>query len=85
MQHHEPRGRSPLGVRSRRAARPLELRFVAAGGVPDREDLDELTVSEEAMECTRCGELVAYQSMSLNKDGYFCAWCAAALTSESWR
>lgn len=36
------------------------------------------------MECTRCGDLVAYESMSLNEDGYFCAWCTAALRCESW-
>lgn len=37
------------------------------------------------MECTRCGELVTYESMSLNEDGYFCSWCAAALGSGSGR
>lgn len=35
--------------------------------------------------CSRCGEYVAYEAMSLNEHGYFCAPCAATLTDEAVR
>jgi hypothetical protein len=35
--------------------------------------------------CSRCGEHVPYETMSLNEHGYFCARCAATLTDEALR
>lgn len=33
--------------------------------------------------CTRCGQFVAYSSMSLDEDGYFCPPCAAAIVAAA--
>lgn len=35
--------------------------------------------------CSRCNAYVAYETMSLNEQGYFCAACAATLTDEALR
>jgi hypothetical protein len=60
--------REPIDVRALEAAMP-ELATTAA---PRR-------AADGRVHCTRCDDAVAFASMSLNDEGYFCAACAAAI------